>query len=331
MCHQPGCGGPASGVCIENFRFEECPHLVVSTENFEGESYAVPEDELESAQGDYVPTSLGATLDSSGCDAFLRRRKATVVAVIAGPEVGKTTLLATLYELARRGKMSGVEFAGSETILGFEQRCYLARAGSSLDVPDTPRTRVSGPHYLHLRLLIEDEYNDLLLADRPGENYTRAIEAPAVLRGYEEVVRAEHLLLLVDGREFASNPHAVSAGTRRLYRGLLENGLRREQQIHLVVTKIDLFDGDELDELRAKAHDLWTELKARSGQHVVHLQMTGARARAGSDSFGEGLDVLARGLIQSRQKREFQLLLPGGEIGATSMLNRLMRRMVAQP
>lgn len=333
VCQRPGCGGPESGVCIENFPFEECPHLIVLEDELAGESHAVPEDEAEAETGtsDYIATSLGAALDSSQCDAFLRRSKALVVAVVAGPEVGKTTLLSTIYELARRGEIDRVEFAGSETILGFERRCHLSRASSLLSVPDTPRTRVNGPQFLHLRLLIEEQYVDLLMADRPGENYTKAIESPVVLGSYEEIARADHVLLLVDGERLVNNPHSTIAGTRRLFRGMLENGLHEEQQVHLVITKVDLFVDDDLARLQASADDLRREFQGRTGRHLVHLQMTGARARAGTDSFGEGVGTLVRSLVERQEKKSFVGPLPSEGLAVTSMLDQLMRRLVTKP
>lgn len=330
VCQRPGCGGPESEVCIENFPFDECPHLILLNDEVVDESHTVPEEDVESPAGDYVTTSPGATLDSAGCDAFLRRRNALVLAVIAGPEVGKTTLLSTIYELVRRGKIDGVEFAGSETILGFEQRCYLSRASSQLIVPDTPRTRVKGPRFLHLHLLIEGQYIDFLMADRPGENYTKAIENPAVLRGYVEICRANHLLLLIDGEQLAVNPHSAIASARRLFRGMLEGGLREGQKVHLVVTKVDLFVGDDLTNLQMCADDLWKEFQGRAESHVVHLRMTGARARANEDSFGEGVDALLRGIVEKQGKKEFQALLPSEHLPAASMLDQLMRRVVAK-
>lgn len=329
VCRQPGCGGPASGICIENFPFEECPHLTVSVEGAGDESYTVPE-ELDSPQDEYVRTSSGPAFDSAKCDAFLRHQGGIVIAVIAGPEAGKTTLLATLYELARRGLMDQAEFAGSETILGFEQRCYLAREGSSLDVPDTPRTRVSGPQYLHLRLQVDGIYHDLILADRPGENYLKSIDSPSSLREYEEVFRAEHVLLLVDGRELVSNPHPTAAAARRLYRALVENGLRQEQEVHMVVTKADLFSGDDLHMLRVEANELLAELRKRSDRHEVHLQLTGARTRAGEESFGEGVAALVQDLTRKRGDRKFQYLIESESLVGTSTLENLMRRMVAR-
>lgn len=327
-CNQPGCGGPASGVCIENFSFEECPNVTISNplESYDGEGFAVPEESGDTAIASFVTTSPGPTFDTIKCDEFLRRRSATVVAVIAGPEVGKTTLLATIYELSRRGRMPEIEFAGSETILGFEQRCYLARESSNLPAPDTPRTRVGGPQYLHIRLLIDGFLADLILADRPGENYTKAIEMPAVLRDYEEVARAEHLLILIDGREFSVNPHSAAASARRFYRGLLQNGLRQDQHVHLVFTKADLFSGEELDDFDEHAKQLWEELKSRSGQHTVHLRITGARARLGSDVFGEGIADLTRALVRVPKERNFQSLYLSAVGDRTSMLDNLMRR-----
>ena len=81
----------------------------------------------------------------------ITRRALTSVVLFAGTAgCGKTTLLASLYLLFQRGPFAGYNFAGSDTLVGFEERVSLARTASGRDAPTTPRTRVS--EYLHLRV-----------------------------------------------------------------------------------------------------------------------------------------------------------------------------------
>jgi hypothetical protein len=65
----------------------------------------------------------------------------TRVIVVAGEaDSGKTTLLASLIDRFQRGPFSDYRFAGCKTLMGFEQRCHLARLKSGGTIPDTDRT-----------------------------------------------------------------------------------------------------------------------------------------------------------------------------------------------
>ena len=65
-------------------------------------------------------------MSAEEADAFLRMRRAQVIALVGGNDVGKTTLLASLYELAHRDMLRDCRFAGSETLRAFEARCFLS-------------------------------------------------------------------------------------------------------------------------------------------------------------------------------------------------------------
>ncbi|RYZ88812.1 MAG: hypothetical protein EOP04_08460, partial [Proteobacteria bacterium] len=101
--------------------------------------------------------------------------------VFAGPaRCGKTTLIASLFEMFGKNSYKNFIFSGSETLIGFEKRCHLARVTSGEPRPDTERTAMKdGERLLHLTVRgrhEEDSTTDLLFSDLSGEFFKLARE-----------------------------------------------------------------------------------------------------------------------------------------------------------
>ena len=157
---------------------------------------------------------------------------------------GKTTLSAELYECHRRG-VAKTTFAGSSTLLGFEERIHPARAESERLTPRTLRTEADPEQreLLHLALCVNGELSHLLFADIPGELFRRIRDhelAPADVR---LLSHAEKFAILVDGARIADpalRPTAVSFA-RQLVDELTAGELPGEKMdIALLLTKLDL-------------------------------------------------------------------------------------------
>ena len=186
----------------------------------------------------------GDDMDVTTADAFLRTRRARVVALIGGNDIGKTTLLASLYEMAGLDKLEDFAFAGCETLRGFEERCHLSRAASNRPDPDTQRTpRATGLRFLHLRLLKQGRLLDLLFADRAGEDYVEMLDLPTAM-DMPELSRADSIALLVDGADLSQPGRRQLQLTRirRFWMMLQQNEVvpRRGLSIQIVLTKLDL-------------------------------------------------------------------------------------------
>lgn len=152
--------------------------------------------------------------------------------VLAGmPDAGKTTLLATLYELFLRGPFAGYLFAASRTQLGFDERCHKARMASQRITPDTERTMPSAVGYLHVAVReesLENPIRHLLITDISGEtfrdqvrNSTADTQALGVLR------RADHFALLIDAEQLAklSARQRTVTDARLVLRSCIESGM----------------------------------------------------------------------------------------------------------
>lgn len=326
VCRLPGCGGPSSSVCINGLAFDECPNVR-------------PEAEVEVTSGssepapDVVSTGRSAALSLAEADAFLRSDGGTLLAVIAGPDVGKTTLIATIYELARRGGLQGLGFAGSETIRGLEERCFLSRAASERDEADTQRTPTGvGVVFVHLRLALPGGRRmNLLLSDRSGEHFDDAVDEPGRFGEFVELRRADGILLLLDAERLERSHHAEIANVRKLMLAMSHAELLTGRAIHLVITKADRLDGEaRFAVVNQRAQALVDEFGRRFSSVVVRLHFTFCRAAAGSSTFGRGVGELVIANVPAEIPRRFvtKLFSPTG--GGGTALDRLMHAVSAQ-
>lgn len=243
-CEREGCN-PAESGCIDGLAVSECPRRL-RIDPIEDTLVEEPSDPLVSGPVKVVHNGDAFTFDEA--DAFLRRRGGRVIAFIGCPDVGKTTAAVMLYEMAKRRKLGAFRFAGSRTIRGFQERAHLALFSSGNKVPDTPRTPVSKPpSFLHLELLGRDAANgelrlNLLLSDRTGEDFLRAIEKPSLVLSYPEIERADCHVILVDGKRLADTddgPRHLNQ-VRRLIRALADNkAFSTSDLLQLALTKHD--------------------------------------------------------------------------------------------
>lgn len=300
-CRLPGCGGPESGVCINGLKFEECPDVVE----------VHPASEME--RDPVVPAASGAVraardVDSGGagslsqvkCDAFLRSAGGLVVGIVAGPETGKTTLIATIYELLHRARMTHYAFAGSETLRGYEERCHLARIASSQSKPDTPRTqRPAGLMFTHLRVQGSSGVQNILFSDRSGEDFDEALNKPESFGDFMELRRADCILLLVDLNNLLNAMHVTKSYARRIFLAMNQTGLLAGKRLWLVGTKADLLTIGKARQAEAALDEIAQEFTNRGrGDFSIGTFVTASRAKAGSAEYGKGLEAIVDAVLQ---------------------------------
>lgn len=190
---------------------------------------------------------LGRPLGLDGAHA-ITRAQFTPIVLLAGPaRSGKTTLIASVHECFQWGPFADYAFAGSRTLLGFEEKCFDSRVSSGALTPSTARTPFqSGQHFFHLRVRKDDLSagpRDLLLADMSGEYFERAVEAREDVRELGIIRRADHFVLLLDGERLAANATwtDVRAEASLLLRRCLEEAMLGERsRVELLVTKWDI-------------------------------------------------------------------------------------------
>ncbi|HET7454031.1 MAG TPA: hypothetical protein VFJ76_00755 [Solirubrobacterales bacterium] len=169
----------------------------------------------------------------------------TRLAIWAGErDSGKTTLTAQLYERHRTGQANTV-FAGSETLLGFEERIHPSRLESGRLTPRTIRTE-SDPEereLLHLAVRAEGDIENILLADIPGELFRRMRDYELEVSDVPLLTHADKLAVVVDGALIADHGlRSVAVNFARQFIAQLKNSNlpAEKMDVLLLLTKLDL-------------------------------------------------------------------------------------------
>ena len=322
VCRLPGCGGPASGVCINNLSFEECPDVLdVAPRKDDGSRASMPHPDR-----DFVVVPGGHALDAAACDALLRQRGGTVVGLVAGPEVGKTTLIGLMYELLVRRRMATFAFAGSDTLRGYDERCYLARTATNAASADTLRTPAQDKlSFTHLRVASGNARLDVTFSDRSGEHFERVMDQPNEIAGFQELRRADVILLLVDLTELLKEPNLQFSRMRRWTMAMAQNGMLEGKAVLLVGTKADVAVRTPRSRAAGKALGcLADDLSRRTRGVPILPRIVACRPRKGSIVVGEGVEALLAEILAPKIREPEAV--PEVWPDAPTELDLLMRR-----
>lgn len=199
----------------------ECPSWSASPQAPESAEPTPP------SKSSRIPWS-GSALGLADLINLLPRSRSILVGVLGAHDAGKTTLLTGNYlHLLRGDALAGARFAGSRTLGAWESLAAWTRFDDAARPPSfpphTPRGTGRVPGLLHLALRgKQDEFRDVLLADAPGEWFTRWAtkeDAPEAEGARWTVRHADALLVLADCQRL-SGPQRGPA--RQAVRELLE-------------------------------------------------------------------------------------------------------------
>ncbi|KKA10419.1 hypothetical protein VP03_29435 [Sinorhizobium meliloti] len=227
---------------MEGYELEDCPHAGgISIDDIpvaeEPETRGVAPERT-------IALASGEALDRDAASIHQRRRVSRTIGLIGPNDSGKTSLIAGVYDLLQKGPVSGVAFAGSSTLIGFERVCHLARAVSRRIVPHTERTsRGADATFFHLDLHRDGAgVMSLFIGDRSGEDYLAATDQISQAHQFFEVRRAGCVTVLVNGDHLADPVlrHEVRATTPQLVDTLIEaRAIREGCPLAIVLTKKD--------------------------------------------------------------------------------------------
>jgi hypothetical protein len=229
----------------------------------------------------------------------------TRLVLIAGEaESGKTTLLATIYEKFNGGPFAKLLFAGSQTLISWEERCHLARVASGGERPDTERTLGLQQRLLHLRVrdVAQDQpIQDLLFTDLSGEVFKLVRDSTAECQQLGMLKRADHIVLLLDGEKLAnaaSRHEALNNGLALLRSCVDARMIGSHSFVDVVFSKYDLLTaGAGAIEFLQFAEE---RISSRFGSRVGRLRFHNIAARPGQASgveFGFGISDLLRSWV----------------------------------
>lgn len=240
VCANPDCRVAETGRCVEGLELDACTYYGLEPVDAEMDGEELDE------QGDNLSVMLpsAGTLSPEDASHVIRQGGSRVIAVLGPSDSGKTSLIASLYDLFQEGSVAGVEFARSRTLHAFEQTCHDARAASRRSEPHMSRTPIGEVSFYHLEIggLQDGKNIALLLGDRAGEEYRAAADDVSVVAGFSEVARADTLTVLVDGERLldTGTRHNLRSDINMMLQGLDEGGaLRAGSRLALVLTKLD--------------------------------------------------------------------------------------------
>jgi hypothetical protein len=298
------------GKCLEGFEdLAQCPHFQPGGGGTErSETQGAPKTSPEPRRMVSLPG--GAALDSEAASGVTCANISRIVVLVGEEDCGKTTLLTSLYECFQEGPFAGFLFGGSETLVGFEERCHLARVVSGRSSPVTERTKQ--PSFLHFRVRRETldlPCQDVLITDLPGEICRLVRDSSDDCRRLAVLRRADHFVLLIDGAKLAARATRVEAYANAvaLIRScidaeMLDTGCR----VLVLLTKWDLI----ADAGRSDAQNYVGQIERRfldefgSRFAAMRIHRIAARPRAGSGlRFAYGLDAVFPLWVTERARR----------------------------
>lgn len=201
---------------------------------------------VEETEPEFIELFSGAALSAADAEVITLRSRTHLV-VFAGAEgSGKTTALASIYERLNQGAFAGFKFAGSRTLLGFEEICHLNRLVSGGAQPDTQRTGLTDEaKYYHLTLSPTESATarrDVLLSAMSGELFRTARDSRVEAERLTFLRRADTIVVLVDGERLATATQRTSAQADAA--DILESVLdakmvSRNCRVEIVFSKLD--------------------------------------------------------------------------------------------
>jgi len=287
LCSNPDCKIEETGKCIEGFTIlEDCPTYGKELEELATEAVESSTTDEGTITQKQVTLHSGDTLISNEVDLILKKHDGKIIACVGPSNIGKTTLLASFYELFSQGSMDEFIFGGSQTLFAYEAICHHSRAASQNMQPNTPRTtRQNQASFYHIALKhrLNNTRIDLLLGDRAGEEYEAAIDNKEDCIGLYEVNRSDVLLLLVDGKALGDNKarHVAKNKADSLIRAFKEDRLLGDKsKIIIVMTRYDLaFQEGNSDKAMAELGNLLGKIQLTlSGTNIeVSTHVVAAR------------------------------------------------------
>lgn len=211
VCSEPRCIDPEVVGCHMGASLGKCPH-------YKSGPKSTPSSPPSSSTADRLFPWTGNSLGETSAEFVAARSPTTLLGIVGSPGAGKTTLLIALYlELSRGLGIADRRFAGSYTLLGWENLASNLRTGSWNHPRFPPHTSASSgriPGLLHLAFQrANSNLEDVLFTDAPGEWFNEwAIDhASPGAEGARWIENQAHAFALVVDSEALAGEHRLKA------------------------------------------------------------------------------------------------------------------------
>jgi hypothetical protein len=245
-CSQVGCDIRNDGKCLEGLD-QECPHFYWDEEL---EDEEILEDESPSVVkklSKKVEVFKGSELNLKEMLLVTQKYPCDFVTILGDLDCGKTTLLATIFDLFQIGQFKKYLFAGSLTQKAFEIRSHLSRMSSGSIKADTERTKTLDFRILHI-VISNSEMSlkkHFLLSDISGETIQLARSSGLAMKEHLGLVRlADHIIYIIDGEKLAGSEKTAALHDAELFiQSALDNKIfNSETVLNVLISKWDLLE-----------------------------------------------------------------------------------------
>ncbi len=248
-CDQALCKVKMDGKCLESLELSECPHFYFDEETDIDEAENTPNTTVLKSKS--IPLFNGAELNMVNTTLVTYQYPCENIIILGDSDSGKTTFLATIFDILQKGPLEGIYFAGSYTQVGFESRCHLSRISSEAAHADTEKTNSKELNFLHLALKVKPALQrpavHFLISDISGERLQNARDSSSAMKELTPLKFADRIVVMLDGNKIA-NKRTREASLFDSYTLLKrmsdEKIIRADCDLKIVLSKWDLLDKD---------------------------------------------------------------------------------------
>ncbi|MBE9583657.1 GTPase domain-containing protein [Mucilaginibacter sp. JRF] len=319
-CDEEGCKVAINGKCINNLPLDTCPHYNFDEPNSNElnsqtiESDVTNETELPPIDKvvnkfleDVVDVYSGKALELYDVNQISLSGVTKLIMLAGMPDAGKTTLILSLMHLFQTQPFfSDFIFAGSKTLLDFEEKAHPSKIDSDNDEPETNRTPDIPPQFLHIKLQNTKSLktSNVLFTDISGEKFRAIKDSTETAKKFKLALRADSFVLFFDTKRVTSFEERASSKTSALgiLRSLTEaQTLLPHTKIQIVFSRWDLFSNDEDEALHNEFISLLKndiEKLLKSNYNLSYFEVA-ARPSLGEYEFGYGIEDLLKAWFES--------------------------------
>lgn len=333
ICKEEGCSVLTTGKCVNGLEIDICPHYSSESNESDNQDDLIEDDENEdeniedadnntwASSEDLIDVHSGKAMTIEDVDKLAKLSLTRLVVLAGMPEAGKTTLLLSLIHMfSTKPSYEGYIFAGSDTLLDFEEKSHLSKIDSEIEIPLTGRTPFGEPTFMHLKVTDQMQQAnkvDLIFTDISGETFKALKDSTEECRKFDLCRRADHFVLFFDTKKLTSYKERASSKSAGLgiLRSLIEaESLLPHTNIQIVFSRWDLFDDGSSPEIHEEFLNLLKEeIKNKYGLIFnITFHESACRPKGNNFNFGHGLDSIFlewvnKSQLDSNIIREFEI------------------------